>query len=85
MADHKFSYTVSGVHLTEAQKHKISTSIGTAVAHVLGEESTHSVRSDFCYITRIYGGLWMDVAEVEKIGIANVLKSPAVVGVSGRE
>ncbi|MBN8891512.1 MAG: hypothetical protein BGP12_03580 [Rhodospirillales bacterium 70-18] len=80
MPDSKFVFTVSGVTLSEAQRHKVSAAIGAAVAHALGEGSTHPVRSDFLNIGRIHGGLWIDVAELEKVGIKNVLNSSAVVG-----
>ena len=82
MAEHKFVYTVTGVTLTDAQQHKISQAIGTAVAQALAGEATHPVRSDFLNIGRIHGGLWIDVAALEKEGIQNVLKSAAVTGAS---
>lgn len=85
MADHKFVFTVSGVNLTEAQQHKISAAIGATVAHALGEGTTQPVRSDFLNIGRIHGGLWIDVAELEKVGIQNVLKSSAVTAAAGQQ
>jgi hypothetical protein len=85
MPDNKFVFTVSGVQLTDAQRHKVSAAIGAAVAHALGEGTTQPVRSDFLNIGRIHGGLWIDVAELEKVGIQNVLKSPAVTGAARSE
>ena len=82
MAEHKFTYTVTGVHLTEAQKHKISNAIGGAVAHALAGGGTDAIRSDSLNIGRIHGGLWIDVAELEKIGLNAVMKSNAVTGAS---
>ena len=80
VAEHQFTYTVSGVDLTEDQRHKISAAIGAAVAHALGEGSTHAIRSDALNIGRIHGGLWIDVATLENQGLRNVMNSPAVIG-----
>jgi hypothetical protein len=79
--EHKFTYTVSGVELSEAQRHKISAAIATAVAHSLGEGTTHAIRADALNVGRINGGLWIDVLEIERAGgLQAVLKSPAVTG-----
>jgi hypothetical protein len=84
MPDTKFVFTVSGVQLSEAQQHKVSAAIGSAVALALGEGTTHAVRSDFLNIGRIHGGLWIDVAELQKVGVQKVLESPAVTGAGAR-
>lgn len=83
MAEHKFTYTVSGVTLTDDQKNKVSAAIGSAVALALAGGHTKQLKVDALNIGRINGGLWIDVAEAERIGIQNVLKSPAVTSAAG--
>ncbi len=80
MPDHKFVYTVSGVRLSGEQQARISQAIGVAVASVLAGEEPGPARSNFLNLFRIYGGLWIDVAEAEKIGLQNVLNSQPAQG-----
>jgi hypothetical protein len=60
MANHKFTYTVSGVDLNSEQKAAISREIGAAVTRALIGPSPQPVRSDFLTLTKIYGGIWID-------------------------
>jgi hypothetical protein len=59
MADHKFTYTISGVDLSDEQRATISREIGAAVARVLIGASPKTVRSDFINISKIQGGRWL--------------------------
>jgi hypothetical protein len=77
MADHKFVYTVSGVNLSDAQKHKISEAIGAAVAQALAVQVPGTVQTDCLTVGRVYGGKWIPVAEAEAIGAQNVLTDNA--------
>jgi hypothetical protein len=75
MADHKFVYTVSGVDLTEAHRHKISEAIGAAVAIALssGAGTGKVAAADCLNLLKIYGGRWIPVELAEKVGFAEVM------------
>jgi len=58
MESHKFTYTVSGVKLSDVQKHEISQAIGSAVTTVLIGHSSKLVTSDALSLHKIWGGIW---------------------------
>jgi hypothetical protein len=59
MSEHKFVYTVSGVHLSDEQKTRVSQAIAGAVAGVIAGESPGEFRADSLTLGRIYGGIWI--------------------------
>ncbi len=65
MSEHRFSYTVSGIHLSDEQKIAISQAIGVAVADILLGEDPSAMRADCLTLHRIYGGKWINVADLE--------------------
>lgn len=62
MAEHKFTYTVSGVHLSDEHQHRISQAIAAAVAGELAGDAPGEIRADALSLLRIYGGIWQKVA-----------------------
>lgn len=72
MESHKFTYTVSGVKLSDEQKHEISQAISSAVTTALIGQSSrseiaHSSRlgtSDTFSLIKIWGGLWARPSEL---------------------
>jgi hypothetical protein len=81
MSDHRFSYTVSGIHLSDDQRIAISQAIAAAVADVLLGDDPGAVRADCLTLHRIYGGKWIDVAERQAIEADDGLAArlPAIV------
>jgi len=69
MSEHKFVYTVSGIHLTEEQKATISREIGATVSRVLAGNAPSPVSSEFLNISKIHGGIWITV---ESAALKNV-------------
>ena len=61
MAQHKFTYTVSGVHLSDEQQQRVSRAIATAVAGAIAGEAPGEVHTDALSLLRIYGGIWQKV------------------------
>jgi hypothetical protein len=80
MESHKFTYTVSGVKLSDAQKHEISQAISSAVTSALISHSSkseigHSFKfgeSDTFSLTKIWGGVWALPAELGDVGLKAV-------------
>ena len=73
MADHKFTYTVSGVDLSEAQRARISQHIAAAVTSALIGEGPAALTTDYLTLHRVYGGRWIPAAAAETIeGIDSV-------------
>lgn len=76
MESHKFTYTVSGVKLSDVQKHEISQAISSAVTtaligHSSKSEISHSSKfgtSDTFSLIKIWGGLWALPAELGEAG-----------------
>jgi hypothetical protein len=77
MAKHRFVYTVSGINLSDEQRARISQAIGVAVSQALTLDAPGTVKTDFLNVHRIYGGLWIDVLEAEKVGIESILTAQA--------
>ncbi|HEX4184012.1 MAG TPA: hypothetical protein VHY34_12215 [Caulobacteraceae bacterium] len=61
MPEHKFTYTVSGVHLSEEHQQRISQAIAVAVANELVGEESGEFTADNLSLLRIYGGIWQKV------------------------
>ncbi len=59
MHEHKFTYTIAGVHLSDEQKTRVSQAIAGAVAGVLASESPGQLSADSLTLGRIYGGIWI--------------------------
>ncbi|MDR3506388.1 MAG: hypothetical protein P4L64_00665 [Caulobacteraceae bacterium] len=66
MSEHKFTYTVSGVNLSNEQKTAISQAIAAVVAEVLMGDDPGGFRADSLVLHRIYGGIWQRVADLEQ-------------------
>ena len=60
MANHKFTYTVSGVDLSSEQKAAISREIGAAVTRALIGSAPQPVKAEYLTLTKINGGIWID-------------------------
>jgi uncharacterized protein (DUF697 family) len=60
MATQKFTYTVSGVDLTEAQKAKISQEIAATVTRVVLGESAKQIQPQLLSLHGVYGGKLAD-------------------------
>ena len=76
MASQKFTFTVSGVNLTEEQSSAISREIAAAVTKVLVGPSPASAKStapSFLTVTKIKGGLWIDPALVGQEKVADLV------------
>jgi hypothetical protein len=62
MASHKFTYTISGVELSEEHQAAISREIASAVTRALIGVSPSKLKTDFLTVTKIRGGIWIDPA-----------------------
>lgn len=80
MLEHKFTYTVSGVHLSEEHQQRISQAIAVAVANELVGEDTGEFSSDNLSLLRIYGGIWQKVLAPGAAGKDPVLGEVAAIG-----
>jgi hypothetical protein len=56
MATQKFTYTVSGIDLTEEQKAKISQEIAATVTRVVLGESAKPIQPQLVSLHGVYGG-----------------------------
>ena len=61
MSEHKFSYTVSGIKLSDEQQVRVSQAIAGAVASALAHEAPGEFSADSLTLHRIYGGIWQAV------------------------
>jgi hypothetical protein len=73
VASHKFTYTVSGVELSNEQRAAISREIAAAVTRVMVGHSPTSVKTDFLNVTKIHGGLWIDPAVIAQESVGEVV------------
>ncbi|HEY5204093.1 MAG TPA: hypothetical protein VIJ63_05785 [Roseiarcus sp.] len=80
MENHKFTYTVSGVKLSDEQKHEISQAISSAVTNALIGHSSkseigHSAKAgmnDTFSLIKIWGGIWARPGELGDAGLKAV-------------
>lgn len=61
MPEHKFTYTVSGVHLSDKQQQRVSQAIASAVAGAIAGEAPGEAHTNALSLLRIYGGIWQKV------------------------
>lgn len=61
MSEHKFTYTVSGIHLSDEQQTRVSQAIAAAVAGAIVGDSPGEAHADNLSLLRIYGGIWQKV------------------------
>jgi len=67
--DTKFVYTVSGVHLSDAQKAKISQEIAMAVTRALVGDHPDALKTDFLTIHRVQGGRMIPTVEAANLKV----------------
>ena len=75
MREHRFTYTVAGVHLSDEQKTKVSQAIAGAVAGVLATEAPGEISADSLTLGRIYGGIWIKPEALREEGADPVVES----------
>jgi hypothetical protein len=80
MPEHKFTYTVSGVHLSEEHQKRISQAIAVAVANELVGEEAGEFTADNLSLLRIYGGIWQRVLLPGSVGKDPVLSEVGAIG-----
>lgn len=73
MASHKFTYTISGVELSNEQQAAISREIASAVTRVLIGHAPSSLKTDFLTVTKIRGGIWIDPAVAGRESVAELV------------
>jgi hypothetical protein len=73
MSSHKFTYTISGVALSDEQQSAISREIAAAVTRVLIGPSPNKLKTDFLTVTKIRGGIWIDPALAGKESVAELV------------
>lgn len=66
MANHKFTYVVSGVDLSHDLKASISRAIAGAVAGALAQGPKMEGRVEALNFTKIYGGIWIEPSALSK-------------------
>jgi hypothetical protein len=66
MANHKFTYTVSGVDLSQEQQAAVSRAIAAAVTTALVGTSPKALVSDALSYWKIHGGIWIDPAALSR-------------------
>jgi hypothetical protein len=80
MPEHKFTYTVSGVHLSEEHQQRISQAIAVAVANELVGEDSGAFTADNLSLLRIYGGIWQKVLLPGAEGKDQILDEVGAIG-----
>jgi hypothetical protein len=66
MSSHKFTYTVSGIELSNEQQAAISREIAAAVTRALVGHAPKAVKPDCLTVTKIRGGIWIDPSALAK-------------------
>jgi hypothetical protein len=78
MANHKFTYTVSGVDLSQEQQAAVSRAIAAAVSTALIGHAPKTVTSEALSLWKIAGGIWFDPTSLSAAAQAEVNKLAAI-------